>query len=51
MAKFIYNNAKNTNINHIFFKFNYRYYFYVLYKKNLDLYSKLKIVKKLFFKL
>ena len=32
----------------MFLKFNYRYYFCVFYKKNLDLYLKSKIAKKTF---
>ena len=51
MAKFVYNNAKNANINYIFFTFNYKYYFCIFYKKNLDLQLKSKIIKKISFKL
>ena len=51
MAKFIYNNIKNANTNHIFFKLNCKYYFYIFYEKNLDLYSKLRIAEELSLKL
>ena len=51
MIEFAYNNKKNTNISHIFFELNYRYYPYYFYKKDFDYYSKSKIVKKLSFKL
>lgn len=51
IAKFIYNNTKNASIGYIFFKFNYSYYFYILYKENLDPYSKLKMINKLASKL
>lgn len=33
IAKFIYNNVKNTNINYVFFEFNNYFYFYKLYQK------------------
>ena len=33
------------SINYIVFKFNYKYYFYIFYKKNLNFYSKLRIIK------
>ena len=48
MAEFTYNNTKNINISHVLFKFNYRYYLYIFYKKNFNPYLKLKIIKKLF---
>ena len=51
MAEFAYNNIKNASINHISLKLNYKYYPYIFYKKNFDLYLKSKIVKKLFFRL
>ena len=51
MVKFTYINTINTNISHISFKLNYKYHFYIFYNKYFDPYSKLKIVKKLFFKL
>ena len=51
MAEFTYNNAKNTSIGYIPFKLNYRYYSCIFYKENLDLHSKSRIAKKLFFKL
>ena len=33
------------------FEFNYKYYFCISYRKDLDLHSKLKTAEKLFFKL
>ena len=50
MTKFIYNNTKNASTGHIFFEFNYRYYFYIFYEKNLDPRKKSKIIEKLFSK-
>ena len=32
--KFTYNNIKNANIGHIFFKLNYKYYFHIFYNKD-----------------
>lgn len=29
----MYNNTKNVSIKYMFFKFNYRYYSYISYKK------------------
>ena len=51
MVEFAYTNAKNARIRYIFFEFNYKYYLYVFYKEDLDLYSKSKIANQLFFKL
>ena len=51
MAEFAYNNIKNASASYTFFEFNYRYYSYIFYKKDLDLRLKSKIGKKLFFKL
>ena len=51
IAEFIYNNTRNINTSHIFFEFNYKYHLYIFYKKNHNLYLKLKTIKKLFFKL
>ena len=50
MAEFIYNNVKNTSINHISFKLNCKYYHHIFYKKDLNLCLKSKIIKKLSFK-
>ena len=50
MAKFAYNNAKNISIGYTLFKFNCRYYLCVFYKENLNLYSKLRIMKEFFSK-
>ena len=51
MAEFAYNNAKNASTNHTLFKLNCKYYPWVFYKKDLDLYSKSKTAKKLSSKL
>ena len=51
MAEFVYNNTKNANTGYLSFKLNYKYYFYIFYKKDLNFYLKLKIAKKLSFKL
>ena len=47
IAIFVYNNTKNASIKHIFFKYNCKYHFYVLFKKDTNLYSKFKLVDKL----
>ena len=36
IAKFTYNNAKNTSTSHTLFKFNYSYYSIVLFKKDVN---------------
>ena len=38
IAKFAYNNTKNTNINHLSFELNCRYYFCIFYKEDFDPY-------------
>ena len=38
MAKFAYNNAKNTSTSHTFFELNCGYYFCVFFEKNIDFY-------------
>ena len=40
MAKFAYNNTKNTNTSHILFELNYGYYSQVSFKDNVDSYSR-----------
>ena len=47
MAEFAYNNAKNISTGHTSFEFNCKYHLRVFYKKDLDPYSKLKIVEEL----
>lgn len=42
MTKFAYNNAKNSNIKHIFLELIHGYYSKILYKKILNLYLKVK---------
>ena len=47
MAEFAYNNAKNTSTGHTPFELNYGYYPRILYKDNIDLRSKSKLVDNL----
>ena len=51
MAKFTFNNIKNISTRYIFFKINYRYYLYILYKNNINLYSTFILINKLVVKL
>ena len=51
MAKFAYNNAKNIITCYILFELNYSYYPQILYKKDVNLCSKLKIADMLLAKL
>ena len=51
MAEFIYNNAKNTSIDHMLFKFNCKYHLRVFYEEDFDPYSKSRTVEKLSSKL
>lgn len=51
MVEFAYNNRKNTNTSYILFKLNYKYYPCILYKKNINPYSKSKVADKLLVKL
>ena len=51
MTKFSYNNTKNASINHIFFKFNRKYYFHISYKKIFKLCLKSKTIEESSFKL
>lgn len=47
MAKFLYNNAKNTSISHNLFKLNCGYYSQVLFKKEVNPYFRSCSAKKL----
>lgn len=47
IAEFVYNNAKNANISHNPFILNYGYYPQILYKDNVNHYSKFKLADKL----
>ena len=47
MTEFAYNNTKNANIGYTAFELNYRYHFWMFYKKNIDFYSKFKSANKL----
>ena len=51
MAEFTYNNVINKSINHIFFELYYKYYLCIFNAKDINPNLKLKIAKKLFFKL
>ena len=51
IVEFAYNNAKNASTGHTFFKLNCEYHLCIFYEKDLDFYSKSKIVKELSFKL
>lgn len=44
---FGYNNAKNTSIGHTFLELNCGYYLQILYKEDIDFYSKWKSANKL----
>ena len=48
IADFTYNDAKNANIGHMFFKFNCRYNLCIFCKKNFNFYSKSKTIEELF---
>ncbi len=47
MAEFPYNNAKNASTGHTPFKFKCSYYIIVLFKEDVDLYSKSRSANKL----
>ena len=47
MAKFVYNNIKNTNTGYTLFKLNYRYFLYISYKKDFNPWSQSKTANKL----
>lgn len=47
MAEFFYNNTKNTNIGHSLCELNYGFYPQVLYKKDINPYSKYCFANKL----
>lgn len=49
MTEFAYNNAMNKSTSHMFFELNYGYHSWVYYKKDINSYSKSKIVKNLSF--
>ena len=51
MAEFAYNNAKNTGSGHTFFELNYSYHPQMLYKNDVNLHFKSKLVNKLLTKL
>ena len=47
MAKFAYNNAKNSNTGHMSFELNYGYHPYVSFEEDTNLCSQLKWADKL----
>lgn len=47
MAEFAYNNGKNASTSHRLFELNYKYHLYVLYKENVNPYTKSKVANKL----
>ncbi len=51
IAMFAYNNGKNASTSYMSFKFNYGYYSYVFYKKNIKSHFKSKLANKLATKL
>lgn len=51
MAKFANKNTKNASISHTFFELNYKYYYQILYKEDINSYSKLKSANNLLIKL
>lgn len=51
MAKFAYNNAKNTNTGHMLFELNYGYYLCIFLKKDINSHSQSKTIGKLLAKL
>ena len=51
MAESVYNNAKNANTSHIFYKLNCGYHPCVFFEKNIDPYFQSKTVEKLSSKL
>ena len=51
MAKFIYNNDRNTSTGNILFELNYSYYWVTFFKENTNLCSHLKLANKLTAKL
>ena len=51
MTKFSYNNIQNAIIGYMLFELNCGYHFWMLYKENVKLCSKFKLVNKLLAKL
>lgn len=47
IAKFVYNNAKNSITGHMLFELNYVYHPYVSYKEDIDRRSKWKLADEL----
>lgn len=43
MLKFVYNSIKNANISQSFFELNYNYNLYMLFEKDINSYSCLKM--------
>ena len=51
MAEFAYNNARNISSSHMSFELNYKYHFWIFYKKEVDPCFKYKSIDKLAIKL
>lgn len=47
IAKFVYNNTKNTSISHTFFELNYGYHSHMSYEKDINFCFKLKSADRL----
>lgn len=47
MAEFTYTNVKSASTSHLYFEFNYGYYYRVSYKKDVDPRSRWKAVDKI----
>lgn len=51
MIKFAFNNTVNISIDHTIFELNYKYFFDIFYKKNVNYCPKSKLTNKLLAKL
>lgn len=51
MIKFAFNNTANISIDHTIFELNYKYFFDIFYKKNVNYCPKSKLTNKLLAKL
>lgn len=47
IVEFVYNNIKNASTSYMLFELNYKYYFHILYKENLNPRSKSKTADKI----
>lgn len=44
MIEFLYNKINNANIRYTFIEFNYKYYLYICYKKDVNFYLRFNSV-------